>query len=172
MPSLRTLCSSRYKVAEAEEAEHQNREDLEEMRLVVDMLVSHSGSSNHFGPNSQLKVARVELMDSLAPASCSREQLSPLLSGYGHPGPSDRAILKLLCLGRTTGSGSAQKPIMFGRQAVRQFGKAGRCQNALGGAEPRPHDPDCRHLPLDLFDPTQDCDILPLVQEPLYDPRS
>jgi len=171
---LRTLCSSRYKVAEAEEAEHQNQEDLEEMRLVVDMLVSHSGYlPTILGPNSQLKVLVVELMDSLAPASCSQEQLSPLLSGYTATlVPSDRAILKLLCTMENHGVRvGAQKPIMFGRQAVRQFGKAGKVSECLAALNRDLMTRTVDNFPLDLIlDPTQDCDI-PLDQEPLYDPR-
>ena len=63
--------------------ENYNEEDFEEMNLVVDMVVSHSAYLNIlFGPKSWLKKAMVELLISLAPASCRQDQVDYLLAGY------------------------------------------------------------------------------------------
>ena len=63
--------------------ENYSEEDFEEMNLVVDMVVSHSAYLNIlFGPKSWLKKAMVELLISLAPASCRQDQVDYLLAGY------------------------------------------------------------------------------------------
>lgn len=121
---LGVVCSLRYRPPSNDDEDAQDPEDLEEMSLIVDMLVNHSGYlPTILGQASTTKLRVVELLASLAPASCSQDQLPPLLSGYNATlSPTDRAILGLLCRMEQHGVRvGLSKPVMFGRLATRQL---------------------------------------------------
>ena len=101
-----------------------------EAALLVEMVTQHSGYlAVMTGPGSALKTGLVNLLLSLAPHSCSVDQVGVLLSSYtASLHPSDRALLCLLQRYETVAGLdlSPFQPFIFGPAAAQHYSSAGQ----------------------------------------------
>ena len=108
---------------------------LSEAGLLAEMISQHSGYlSIMTGPGSELKTSLVSLLLSLAPESCTMDQVPVLLSSYtASLHPSDRAILTLLQRYEAVAGldlGPFQ-PFIFGEASVQHYSSAGQTRYDL-----------------------------------------
>jgi len=177
LPFLAALCRARY--FKQQEGDEGDADDNNEMKLIVDMLSSHSGYIPILvGESSELKTSVLNLLYSLTPASCTETQLAPLLSGYTATlHPANRGILKLLCMLEHHGVNVCQQPpLLFGKMAAKLFSsqansKPSKVSDCLSVFNPDLMNRTISAFPLHLsLDPTTDVEIS-AEQEALYDPR-